>query len=465
MSSGHNIKRALDKAQRNLLMRFITILLSCFMMVEIAVSTLFFLDLYRVEKKILNSMATEYQRILTYDSAQRLQHVLEANPQRLMSNNIAAYMVKNNQPESLEFVAGQTGLSTQQPFSSYVIDDKSWIEAFFLNPYMTSKISGDVYSFWLVLDNRSRYFIAVTQSAITFTALIVLIIVTTLFTRKVISGAMAPLETLGSLLDKLKHGKLEIPELPEKSPQGLAIINASVHHTVARLQHVTTTLNTTVDAIAHDVRTPLARITLASQSALMTDGDRQSMRDALSDCAEQAMLASNMLTTLMKLNDEILGKQLPNYLPTNLSEVVHNVASWYEDVAEEKEIKLETQVSDGLIIVSDPDKLVQVLVNLVDNAIKYTEPKGYVLIKAERVADRDAVIQVTDTGIGIDPKYHDLVFERLYRVDNSRSNIGGYGLGLSFAAAIIENIGGTISLKSDVGVGSTFIISLSSREI
>lgn len=131
MSSGHNIKRALDKAQRNLLMRFITILLSCFMMVEIAVSTLFFLDLYRVEKKILNSMATEYQRILTYDSAQRLQHVLEANPQRLMSNNIAAYMVKNNQPESLEFVAGQTGLSTQQPFSSYVIDDKSWIEAFF----------------------------------------------------------------------------------------------------------------------------------------------------------------------------------------------------------------------------------------------------------------------------------------------------------------------------------------------
>lgn len=75
---------------------------------------------------------------------------------------------------------------------------------------MTSKISGDVYSFWLVLDNRSRYFIAVIQSAITFTALIVLIIVTTLFTRKVISGAMAPLETLDSLLDKLKHGKLEI---------------------------------------------------------------------------------------------------------------------------------------------------------------------------------------------------------------------------------------------------------------
>ncbi|MFM2583321.1 sensor histidine kinase [Vibrio campbellii] len=460
MSSSPNVKQALDRAQRNLLMRFMAILLLCFLVVEIAVSALFFLDLYRVEKKILNSMATEYQRILTYDSAQRLHHVLEANPQRLVSNNIAAYMVKNTQPESLEFIAGQAGISTDQPFSNYIIDDNFWLEAFFLNPYMTREISGEDYSFWLVLDNQSRYFIAVNQSAITFAALIVLIIVTTLFTRKVIGGAMSPLVTLGSLLDKLKHGKLEISELSEKSPQGLDVINMSVHNTVARLQHVTTTLNTTVDAIAHDVRTPLSRITLSSQSALMNDADPQAMRDALSDCAEQAMLASNMLTTLMKLNDEILGKQLPNYAPTNLSEVIHNVISWYEDVAEEKGIALEAIVSDELNIVSDPDKLIQVLVNLVDNAIKYTNPKGKVTIQAEQSTNGEAVIQVTDTGIGIEPKYHDLVFERLYRVDSSRSNISGYGLGLSFAAAIVDNIGGTIRLKSEVGVGSTFIITL-----
>ncbi len=117
-------------------------------------------------------------------------------------------------------------------------------------------------------------------------------------------------------------------------------------------------------------------------------------------------------------------------------------------------------MSDELNIVSDPDKLIQVLVNLVDNAIKYTNPKGKVTIQAEQSTNGEAVIQVTDTGIGIEPKYHDLVFERLYRVDSSRSNISGYGLGLSFAAAIVDNIGGTIRLKSEVGVGSTFIITL-----
>ncbi|MCC4820526.1 sensor histidine kinase, partial [Vibrio lentus] len=94
-------------------------------------------------------------------------------------------------------------------------------------------------------------------------------------------------------------------------PQGLNVISSSVHTAVAKLQHVTTTLNTTVDAIAHDIRTPLSRITLASQTALLNNADQQAMKDALADCSEHAMQASNMLTALMKLNDELTGKRIP----------------------------------------------------------------------------------------------------------------------------------------------------------
>ncbi len=85
-----------------------------------------------------------------------------------------------------------------------------------------------------------------------------------------------------------------------------------------------TTLNTTVDAIAHDIRT-LSRITLASQAALLNNADQQAMKEALANCSEHAMQASNMLTALMRLNDELTGKRLPQKVPTQVSDVVANV--------------------------------------------------------------------------------------------------------------------------------------------
>ena len=85
----------------------------------------------------------------------------------------------------------------------------------------------------------------------------------------------------------------------------------------------------------------------------------------------------------MKLNDELTGKRIPQKTETNVSEVIRNVASWYEDVAEDKQIELIVDVASDLRLQSDPDKLTQVLVNLLDNAIKYTE-QGSVTLSAER---------------------------------------------------------------------------------
>ncbi|MFA0677299.1 sensor histidine kinase, partial [Vibrio sp. 10N.222.51.A6] len=134
--------------------------------------------------------------------------------------------------------------------------------------------------------------------------------------------------------------------------------------------------------------------------------------------------------------------------------------SWYEDVAEDKRIELVVESADGLAIQSDPDKLTQVLVNLVDNAIKYTEPEGRVTVKAEQSTEGKVEISIQDTGVGIEQKYQDLIFDRLYRVDSSRSNIEGYGLGLSLALAMVENLEGTLVVESELGVGSTFTLSL-----
>ncbi|TVU62087.1 HAMP domain-containing histidine kinase [Vibrio atlanticus] len=467
MSSSHSIEQALAKTQRHLLVRFMSTLLLCLLLVELIVGAIFFFDLYQTEKKILTSMSTEYQRILTYDSSERLIHVLEANPHRLLENNIAAYKVEKGVSSEGTFIAGAQNLSIEQPFSSYQIDEnRSWLESFIFSPYMSLSIEGEQFDFWLVLDNRSRDYIAYNQWLMTLYALLALVAVTAVFTRNIIQSAMSPLITFGDLLDKLKKGQLEFPSTDTKTeaeseiPQGLNVISSSVHTAVAKLQHVTTTLNTTVDAIAHDIRTPLSRITLASQTALLNNADEKTMKDALADCSEHAMQASNMLTTLMKLNDELTGKRTPQKVPTQVSDVIANVANWYEDVAEDKQIELVVESADGLVIQSDPDKLTQVLVNLVDNAIKYTEPEGRVTIKAEQSAEGKVVITVQDTGVGIEQRYQDLIFERLYRVDSSRSNVEGYGLGLSLALAMVDNLEGTLVVKSELGVGSTFTLSL-----
>nr|WP_241430384.1 hypothetical protein [Vibrio sp. 624788] len=207
MSSSRSIEQALAKTQRHLLVRFMSTLLLCLLLVEMIVGAIFFFDLYQTEKKILTSMSTEYQRILTYDSSERLIHVLEANPHRLLENNIAAYKVEKGVSSEGTFIAGTQHQPATEPFSSYQIEDnRSWLESFILSPYMSLAIEGEQYDFWLVLDNRSRDYVAYNQWLMTLYALLALVAVTAVFTRKIIHSAMSPLITFGDLLDKLKKG-------------------------------------------------------------------------------------------------------------------------------------------------------------------------------------------------------------------------------------------------------------------
>ncbi|MFA0303691.1 sensor histidine kinase, partial [Vibrio sp. 10N.222.46.B3] len=223
MSSSRSIEQALAKTQRHLLVRFMSTLLLCLLLVELIVGAIFFFDLYQTEKKILTSMSTEYQRILTYDSSERLIHVLEANPHRLLENNIAAYKLEKGASSDGVFIAGVQHLSTAQPFSNYQIDDnRSWLESFIFSPYMSLPIEGEQYDFWLVLDNRARDFIAYNQWLMTLYALLALVAVTAVFTRNIIQSAMSPLVTFGDLLDKLKKGQLEFPSTKNEAESDLA---------------------------------------------------------------------------------------------------------------------------------------------------------------------------------------------------------------------------------------------------
>jgi signal transduction histidine kinase len=144
--------------------------------------------------------------------------------------------------------------------------------------------------------------------------------------------------------------------------------------------------------------------------------------------------------------------------PVRLDEVVRDAIELFEFVAQEKRIIVTTALSPDLVVRADRNRLRQVLVNLFDNAIKYSAPGGRVEISAEPRAD-EWVITVRDTGTGIPDEEIPRIWERLYRGDKSRSQ-RGLGLGLSLVRAIINAHGGSIEVQSTVGKGSSFVIHL-----
>jgi signal transduction histidine kinase len=138
--------------------------------------------------------------------------------------------------------------------------------------------------------------------------------------------------------------------------------------------------------------------------------------------------------------------------------VVRAVVELYDIVADEKQIKVTTRLPDDLRIRADRNRIQQVLANLLDNAIKYSDGGGHIDISVYEEGDF-AVISVADQGIGIPPGEVSKIWDRLYRGDRSRSK-RGLGLGLSFVQAIVQAHGGKVRLETGLNKGSTFFVML-----
>jgi len=211
----------------------------------------------------------------------------------------------------------------------------------------------------------------------------------------------------------------------------------------------------TADA-SHELRTPLA----AMQAILgvVREGERPAgeYRLALDDLAEETNRLRGLTEDLLRLargeNERTITRER-----VNLSDLLTDVADSLRPLAEAKSLALHCQVPDGLILTGDTDALVRLFVNLLDNAIKYTE-QGSISMTACSGAD-GLIVEVTDTGIGIPPHHLSHIFDRFYRVDPARSS-GGAGLGLAIARQIAQAHGGRVEVRSAPGKGSTFTVHL-----
>jgi len=140
---------------------------------------------------------------------------------------------------------------------------------------------------------------------------------------------------------------------------------------------------------------------------------------------------------------------------------VDDVATLLDDKATERHVSIIVEDSEELPVLASQYRIKQILINLVDNAIKYNKDGGRVYIRASREPDKIIAIRVKDTGEGIPPEHLPRVFERFYRVDKSHSReMGGTGLGLSIVKHIAQLYDGTATVESVKGAGSTFTVRL-----
>ena len=215
----------------------------------------------------------------------------------------------------------------------------------------------------------------------------------------------------------------------------------------------------TADA-SHELKTPLTVLKGEIEVGLKRQRRPEEYRRVLASCLEEVDRMSRIVDDLLTLARADMGALQLQKERVDLGEVAEGVWRSLGRMAEEKGLRFTFQGDGEVAVWGDKDRLRQLLVNLVDNALKYTPPGGEVRLRVER-DDTLALLTVQDTGEGIPPEDQERVFERFYRVDKARSRQrGGTGLGLSICKWIAEAHGGKISLESEVGKGSTFVVQL-----
>jgi heavy metal sensor kinase len=215
----------------------------------------------------------------------------------------------------------------------------------------------------------------------------------------------------------------------------------------------------TADA-AHELRTPLSIMRTGLDVTLSQSRSVSEYRRALVSTQEEVQRLSHLTNTLLMLARADIHELPLEVKDVDLSLMLNTVVEQFGLVADEKQITLTQEVAPDLWLEGDEDRLIQIIFNLIDNAVKYTPEGGRVRVIAQTVRQR-VEIKVEDTGAGIPLEEQTRIFDRFYRIDAARNrHQGGFGLGLAITKQIVDLHRGSIHIISTAGQGAQFVVTL-----
>jgi two-component system phosphate regulon sensor histidine kinase PhoR len=236
----------------------------------------------------------------------------------------------------------------------------------------------------------------------------------------------------------------------------------AVLHDVTQLKQADAVRRDFVANASHELRTPLTAIKGFAET--LADGamnDERMAKRFLQNISDNANRLHELVEDLLELSRAESPDSAFELEPVDVMQIAAKVVRGLESRAAEKAQQLVVEDSRAALLASaDARALDQVLINLVENAIKYTPEGGRISVRA-RAEEERVILEVSDTGPGIPRQHLDRIFERFYRVDKGRARAqGGTGLGLSIVRHLVSRMGGEVSVSSTVGAGSTFRVSL-----
>jgi signal transduction histidine kinase len=233
-------------------------------------------------------------------------------------------------------------------------------------------------------------------------------------------------------------------------------LSATFNRMLDRIQSLLNSMKEINDNIAHDLRSPLARIRGIAEMSLLKEKSIDAYKDMAASTIEECDTLIGMINTMLDITEAEAGVNGVEVEEFELVTLIREACELFRPIAEEKKINLKTDLPESLMFKSDRKKMQRIVINLLENAIKYTPAEGRVAVSAA-AQNGEIRIDFEDTGMGISEADLPHIFERFYRCDRSRSQ-GGVGLGLSLVKAYTESINGTIQVESTLNQGSRFAL-------
>jgi heavy metal sensor kinase len=276
--------------------------------------------------------------------------------------------------------------------------------------------------------------------------------------------ALSPVEAMTRQAAKISGESLS-ERLPVENPEDeLGQLARVLNQSLDRLQAAFQQLRRFTADASHELRTPLTAVRSVGEVAMQDRRATEEYREAIGSMLEEVDRLTRLVDSLLVLSRTDAGPLSLNRMWLPLGDMVQEAVSLVEVLAEEKGQKV---LVDAAPLAVSADRLIlrQALINLLDNAIKYSPPGATIAIRTRMRHPREIVVEVVDHGPGISSQHRHKVFERFYRVDPARSrDQGGAGLGLAIADWAVKAHGGSIELESEEGRGSTFRIVLPAAE-